>query len=79
MCVYLPEERGYSTFLWNFQKTIKGYNRNDCIIIAGDLKARTGNIIGDELIGPQNKSTLNYNDKTFTNFAYLNIMKIMNS
>lgn len=79
---YAPEEgrlEDTNEFYDQLQTILDKTNKNDYIIIAGDLNARIGNIPIGKIIGTNGEPTININGNILRNFALYNTLKITNT
>lgn len=82
IAVYAPEENRKEEsekFYNSLQETLEKINKNDYMIIGGDLNARIGNRPIEGVVGTNGESTLNENGKLLREFATHNRLKITNS
>lgn len=80
--VYSPDEgRKEETdiFYNELQAVLDGINKNDYIVIGGDLNARIGNTPVKDIIGINREPTLNQNGKMLRDFVSFNKMRIENT
>ena len=82
ICLYSPEEGRREEVNWFYKDLQEIYdkcNKNDYIIIGGDLNARIGNRKMRNLIGIYGEQTLNHNGEKLREFCGFNNLRIMNS
>lgn len=80
--VYAPEEGRKEEsiqFYKDLQKHLDTVNKNDQLILGGDLNARIGQSPVKDIIGNNGEQTLNENGKSLRNFAVFNHLKVTNS
>jgi len=61
------------------QKRPDKVNKNDYIMLTGDMNARAGNNKVTNIVGTNGKAALNNNSKKMTDFCTFNNLKIMNT
>ena len=82
ICVYAPDDGRLEEsreFYKTLQKAYDMCNKNDYIIIGGDLNARIGNQKMRNNIGKYGEETVNRNGERLREFTCFNNLKIMNS
>jgi exonuclease III len=82
ICIYAPEEgrnEDSDEFYETLQKEINSTNKNDYLILGGDLNARIGNNPIPDLIGTNGEPTLNKNGQALRDFVPFNELKITNT
>lgn len=80
--LYAPEEgkkEESKSFYKELQKHLNTINKNDYIIIGGDLNARVGNDSIDDVLGNNGEERKNENGKMLLNFSIMNKFRITNS
>lgn len=80
--VYAPEEgkkEETQTFYEELQKVLNKINKNDFIVLSGDLNARVGNIPIDNTVGIFGEPHANDNGYELRHFATYNKLKITNT
>jgi hypothetical protein len=80
--LYTPEEGKHElndVFYDQLQNIFDKINKNDYILMMGDLNARTGNTKVMKIIGTNGEPTVNSNGRKLTDFCIYNNMRIMNS
>jgi len=61
------------------QKILDKVNKNDYIILIGDMNARVGNNIVANIVGTNGEATLNSNGRKLIDFCTFNNLKVMNT
>jgi len=64
-------------FYETLQKILDKVNRNDCIMLIGDMNVRVGNNRVANIVGRNGEATLNSNGRTLIGFWTFNNLKIM--
>jgi exonuclease III len=80
--LYAPEEGRQELgdeFYEQLQNILEKTNKNDYILMMGDLNARIGNTKIMKIVGTNDKPTVNNNGKKLRDFCTFNNMRIMNS
>lgn len=80
--VYAPEEgrnEDSDEFYDILQKTVNGINKNDYLIIAGDLNARVGKTPVENIIGTEGEVKINNNGYKLKEFALNNELRLTNT
>jgi exonuclease III len=80
--LYAPEEGRQELsdeFYEQLQNILEKTNKNDYILMMGDLNARIGNITIMKIVGTDGEPTVNNNGKKLMDFCTFNNMRIMNS
>jgi exonuclease III len=80
--VYAPEEGKTdetTKFYWDLQSEIDKTNKNDFLIVAGDLNAKIGNTPITGIVGNNGEPIINNNGRSLLNFAATNDLKITNT
>lgn len=78
----LPNEGQFQEteiFYANLQECVNKANKNDYVIIGGDLNARIGNKTISMLVGPHGETTMNVNGKCLRDFCSYNNLRITNT
>ena len=60
-------------------KMLDKVNKNDYIMLIGDMTARVGNNRFANIVGTNGEATLNSNGRTWIDFCTFNNLKIMNT
>jgi len=60
-------------------KMLDKVNKNDYIMLIGDMNARVGNNRFADIVGTNGEATLNGNGRTWIDFCTFNNLKIMNT
>ncbi|PSN40356.1 Craniofacial development protein 2 [Blattella germanica] len=82
IAVYSPEEgkdKESKIFYQNLQEVLDKTNKNDIIMLAGDLNARVGNVPIQNVVGTNGEITKNINGNRLIDFASYNELKILNT
>ena len=61
------------------QKILGKVNKNDCIMLIGNVKAKVGNNEVTNIVGTNGEVALNNNGKKLIDFCIFNNLKIMNT
>jgi hypothetical protein len=80
--VYAPDEGKTdetTQFYWDLQSEKDKTNKNDFLIVAGDLNARIGNTPITGIVGNNGEPIINNNGQSLTDFAATNDLKITNT
>jgi len=65
-------------FYETLQKILDKVNKNDCMMLIGDMNVRVGNNRVANIVGKNGEATLNSNGRTLIDLCTFNNLKIMN-